>query len=80
MREAGVYNRIDDGWWGIESEEQDRMAQESQGAIYDRSNEHLAASDRGIIMAREMLAQCIDRVREGKDLSVSYEIHPETTS
>ena len=66
-REAGVYKRIDDGWWGIESEEQDRMAQEGQGPIYDRSKEHLALSDRGIVMAREMLAHCIEGVKEGKD-------------
>ena len=27
----GVYTRVDDGWWGIASHDQDRVAQESQG-------------------------------------------------
>ena len=66
-RQAGVYPRVDDGWWGIPSHEQDRVAQESQGPIYDRSTEHLASADRGIIMAREMLMECIKGVTEGQD-------------
>lgn len=66
-REPGVYKRVEDGWWGIESHEQDRVAQEGQGAIYDRSSEHLGQSDRGVIMLREMLKESIEAVREGKD-------------
>lgn len=52
---------------GFESHEQDRVAQESQGPIYDRSREHLGASDRGIILAREIIRECIDKVKQGKD-------------
>jgi len=29
--EPGVYERVDDGWWGIASHDQDTMAQESRG-------------------------------------------------
>jgi 5,5'-dehydrodivanillate O-demethylase oxygenase subunit len=66
-RERGVYPRVDDGWWGIESHEQDRMAQESQGAITDRSAEHLAASDRGIILFRDLVRESIEAVQQGRD-------------
>ncbi len=66
-REPGVYQRIEDGWWGIDSHEQDTAAQESQGPIYDRSQEHLAASDRGLVLLREMIKDCIDGVSQGRD-------------
>jgi len=65
--EPGVYKRIEDGWWGIESHEQDRVAQESQGPICNRSTEHLGQSDRGVLMLRDMLTNSIDAVRQGKD-------------
>ncbi len=65
--EPGVYKRIDDGWWGIESHEQDRVAQEAQGRIFDRSTEHLGQSDRGILMMREMLRESMEAVRQGRD-------------
>lgn len=64
----GVYKQVDDGWWGIHSNEQDRAAQESQGLIYDRSkNEHLGTSDRGVVLWRKMAFEAIDAVRQGKD-------------
>ena len=63
----GVYDRVADGWWGIASHDQDRVAQESQGPILDRTKEHLGASDQGVIMLRTMLKESIDAVREGKD-------------
>ncbi|MBP1154912.1 MULTISPECIES: Rieske 2Fe-2S domain-containing protein [unclassified Paenibacillus] len=44
---------------------QDRMAQETQGDIYDRSTEHLGATDRGIIMFRKLLDEQIAVVRDG---------------
>jgi len=66
-RAPEVYKRVDDGWWGIEPKEQDRVAQESQGIIYDRSGEHLGVSDRGIIMFREMIKESIKAVHEGRD-------------
>jgi 5,5'-dehydrodivanillate O-demethylase oxygenase subunit len=65
--QPGVYERVDDGWWGIASHDQDRVAQESQGAIYDRTKEHLGASDQGVIMLRNMIKESIDAVQQGKD-------------
>ena len=63
----GVYKRVQDEWWGIDTHEQDRVAQESQGLIADRTTEHLASSDQGIIMMRKMVRDSIDAVRQGKD-------------
>lgn len=65
--QPGVYTRVEDGWWGIASHDQDRVAQESQGPIYDRSKEHLGASDQGVIMLRNMRGESIDAVRQGRD-------------
>jgi 5,5'-dehydrodivanillate O-demethylase len=45
--------------------EQDRMAWETQGAIYDRSQEHLGATDRGIVMFRQLLTEQIKIVEQG---------------
>jgi 5,5'-dehydrodivanillate O-demethylase len=55
---------------------QDRVVWETQGAIVDRSKEHLGASDRGIMMFRKMLAEQIQRVAEGKDPTVAV-VKPE---
>ena len=65
--EPGVYKLEDDGWWTVASQDQDRMVQEQQGAIADRSREHLGASDRGVIMLREMIRESIEAVAEGRD-------------
>jgi hypothetical protein len=65
--ERGVYKRVEDGWWNLESEEQDRAAQESQGLIHDRSREFLATSDRGVILWRKMAFDSIEAVRQGRD-------------
>lgn len=65
--EPGVYQRIQDGWWNLPNREQDRVAQETQGRIADRSKEHLASSDQGILMLRKMVRESIDAVRQGKD-------------
>lgn len=46
---------------------QDRMAWETQGPILDRMREHLGASDRGIILFRQMLKDQIERVQRGQD-------------
>lgn len=46
---------------------QDRMAWETQGAIYDRTREILGAEDRGITMYRRLLRQQIQRVQAGED-------------
>lgn len=63
----GVYKRVEDGWWGIESGDQDRAAQESQGLIHDRSREFLGTSDRGILLWRKMAFDAIAAVQAGRD-------------
>jgi 5,5'-dehydrodivanillate O-demethylase len=65
--ERGVYERVEDGWWGIASEDQDRAAQESQGLIHDRTKEFLGTSDRGVVMWRKVAFDSIAAVREGRD-------------
>ena len=45
----------------------DLMAFETQGAIFDRSKEHLGSSDRGVAMYRKMLKEEILKVQSGKD-------------
>ena len=55
---------------------QDGMAWETQGAVADREREHLASSDRGIIMLRKLLEQQIRVVEDGGDpLGVLREPH-----
>lgn len=63
----GQYQRVDDGWWGLASREQDRAAQESQGRIADRTREKLGTSDRGVVMFRRMLSESIAAVERGED-------------
>jgi len=46
---------------------QDTFAWESQGAIADRSQEHLGVSDRGVAMLRKLLKEQIELVRDGKE-------------
>jgi 5,5'-dehydrodivanillate O-demethylase len=65
--QPGVYTRVNDGWWGVASNDQDRVAQESQGLIYDRTREHLGAADEGVILLRAMIKDAIDAVSQGKD-------------
>ena len=43
------------------------MAWETQGPILDRTHERLAASDRGVVMYREMLAREIKKVQQESD-------------
>jgi 5,5'-dehydrodivanillate O-demethylase len=50
---------------------QDRAVWEAQGAIFDRTNETLGKSDRGIAMYRRMLAEQIDLVERGEDPTVA---------
>ena len=60
MKEDGSY-RMDRVWM------QDYMAWETAGAVFDRSQEHLASADRGILVFRKMLKAQIDKVSKGKD-------------
>jgi 5,5'-dehydrodivanillate O-demethylase oxygenase subunit len=53
------------GWFA--RGDQDRVAQESQGPIYDRSGEHLAYTDRGVILLRRLYKESIEAVQKGLD-------------
>ena len=46
---------------------QDAMAWETQGKIADRTREHLGASDKGVVMFRQMLRIQIEKVKKGED-------------
>ncbi len=65
--ERGVYPPGDEQWWGVESIMQDRMVQEGQGLILDRSTENLGGSDRGVVLFRQLLKESIDAVQNGED-------------
>jgi hypothetical protein len=54
------------GWEGIPALE-DLVLQESQGEIPDRRLEHLASSDRGVIMLRRIWHKAMADVAAGKD-------------
>jgi 5,5'-dehydrodivanillate O-demethylase len=59
---------------------QDAMAVETQGAIMDRSRENLGASDRGIVMFRQLLREQIEAVARGeRPLANVYGTPPEMT-
>src|SRR5262245_11726414 len=53
------------GWFA--REDQDRAAQESQGAIFDRTAEHLVTTDKGVILLRWMYREGIEAVKRGRD-------------
>ena len=65
--QPGIYERVADGWWNLPNREQDRVAQETQGVIADRTKEHLASSDQGIVLLRKMLRESIEAVQQGRD-------------
>lgn len=65
--QRGVYGQVDDGWWGVNSFDQDRMVVEGQGPIYDRTTETLATSDRGIAIYRRMLRESMEATSQGGD-------------
>jgi 5,5'-dehydrodivanillate O-demethylase oxygenase subunit len=46
---------------------QDHAMWETQGAIPDRSGEHLSYSDRGVVMLRRLVKDQIERVQQGHD-------------
>jgi hypothetical protein len=54
-------------WEGIAPLE-DLVLQESQGQIADRGAEHLASSDRGVILLRKILRQAMEDAASGKRL------------
>jgi 5,5'-dehydrodivanillate O-demethylase oxygenase subunit len=63
----GVYKRVEDGWWDLASEDQDRAAQESQGPIHDRTKEILGTSDRGVVMWRKVAFDSIAAAKAERD-------------
>jgi 5,5'-dehydrodivanillate O-demethylase len=46
---------------------QDFMVLETQGAVAARENEHLATSDRGVVLLRNILKREIEKVQRGED-------------
>ncbi len=62
----GVYKWDDSIGWFARGD-QDRVAQESQGPIYDRTTEHLAYTDRGVILLRRLYKESIEAVKQGRD-------------
>jgi 5,5'-dehydrodivanillate O-demethylase len=46
---------------------QDMMAWETQGAVVDRSQEHLGTMDRGVVLYRKLLREQIERLRNGEE-------------
>ena len=50
---------------------------ETQGEIYDRTQENLGLSDRGIVLYRRMLLEQIQRVEDGHEPNVGVVRDPE---
>jgi 5,5'-dehydrodivanillate O-demethylase len=46
---------------------QDMTMWETEGEIFDRTQEHLSYSDRGIVMFRKLLLENIEKVQRGED-------------
>jgi phenylpropionate dioxygenase-like ring-hydroxylating dioxygenase large terminal subunit len=77
VRQAGDIGRMRSKfngkyWWEMAEEEHrlhpgDYEAQVGQGPITSHSQEHLAQSDRGILMLRRMLQEQLDALAEGRD-------------
>jgi 5,5'-dehydrodivanillate O-demethylase len=63
----GKYAALPENWWGVDAQDQDRMAIEQQGVIPDRTTERLGASDGGIILMRKMLRQSLGLIERGED-------------
>lgn len=63
----GDFRRVEDDWWGLWERDQDDAAIESQGVIADRTREHLATCDLGIVKMRRMLLRSIDAVTKGEE-------------
>jgi phthalate 4,5-dioxygenase oxygenase subunit len=52
---------------GFNFQAHDAFATASQGAIQDRTQEHLVSSDKAIVAARKLLLNAIKDVKEGRD-------------
>jgi phenylpropionate dioxygenase-like ring-hydroxylating dioxygenase large terminal subunit len=63
---------------GTSFNDHDRLATESMGPIFDRSGEHLGATDRGVTLLRKMLLRAVDDVAAGRDpLAVQRAAQPD---
>jgi hypothetical protein len=63
---------------GTSFNDHDRLATESMGPIFDRSQEHLGATDRGVTRLRRMLLAAIDDVAAGREpLAVQHAAEPD---
>jgi 5,5'-dehydrodivanillate O-demethylase oxygenase subunit len=65
--QPGKYQALASDWWGIDVNDQDRMAVEQQGVVADRPNEHLGVSDGGIIQMRQMMRDSLAAIEQGRD-------------
>jgi hypothetical protein len=81
---ARVRSRLNGKLWEELSEAEHRAfpgdyeAQVSQGAIASHAEEHLASSDRGIVMLRRLLQRQVELVRNGADpAGVGFDPHAE---
>jgi phenylpropionate dioxygenase-like ring-hydroxylating dioxygenase large terminal subunit len=52
---------------GFNFQAHDAFATESQGAVQDRTQEHLVSSDKAIVAARKLLLNAMKDAREGRD-------------
>lgn len=63
---------------GTTFNDHDRLATESMGPVYDRSQEHLGATDRGVTSMRKLLLAAIEEVGAGHDpLAVQRAAQPD---
>jgi hypothetical protein len=51
---------------GLNFQAHDAFATESQGAVQDRTAEHLVSSDKAIVAARKLLLSAIEDVKRGR--------------
>ena len=66
--EYAAYHKSPDGIYNMGKVwMQDYMAWETAGAVFDRSREHLATADKGIIVLRKLLKAEMNKVKKGKD-------------
>ena len=58
---------------GFNFYDHDRFAVESQGTVSDRTQEHLGASDRGVIAMRRLMIRAIEDLQNGEAPTLSAE-------
>ena len=72
FRYASSWLNQDGEYTMVDVQSQDGMAWETQGPLYDRTTERLGATDRGIVLFREMLKEQIAIVQRGGDPTIGY--------